>query len=158
MMLLFVIRYNNINSKYPSPVVIVQNEEGIVRLGSYEVKLLEFSITSFEKLTVDYPSSSYFEQQIETNEEVLLFTISFTNIDGDENPMAIYNTTVSTGYTTNGMDLFAFYDINDCDPVLLLEKNQSVELTLPYTLFNEDISGDLELLFALYPEIIKLII
>jgi len=154
----FFAKYKSINARYPNPLVEVVFEGEKLNLNEYEVSVTNVNKTCFANLAGLFPESMYFKEEAEKNRlDVYLIRLKITGIGNSNQPITIYNTTLASGNSSNGMDLFAYNEINDKDPVVCLAKGESIELILPYTLIDTT-DGDKELIFALYPTIKKIIL
>ncbi len=162
LILIFLVNYNIINQKYPNPAVETAYVQESLNLGDYILAIDRVSIISEKELSDLFPESDYLrkeaESELTSNKAVILIDLEICGNEVEGHPMALYNTTLAYGYSTNGMDLLAFNDINKCDPFVKLDLGERIRLILPYTI-NKSIDYDsMELIFALYPQIIKYVI
>lgn len=159
----FIFKYIDINTRYPDPVTISQDADGCVSLKEYVVKLNGLQKLSISDMADKYPESEYIREILDKNvskdETWYLIDLRYTNIsENDGDLLWLYYTTLADGYTTNGIDFFAFEDINPHNPecAISLKKDESIEIILPFSIPKGDSSNEKELmlLFSLYPEII----
>ncbi len=158
----FIINYKKINAMYPNPNIIEVETDETLSIGGYDVSFINLEITSIDSLVSRYPESDYFKDQAQLitsgKIDVLLVKLRFYNPGIVEKDMAIYNTTIATDNTSNGLDLYAYnyLNVDNKDPIIRLAPGESIDIVMPYTLIKGYNRLNLELLFALYPDIIKM--
>lgn len=159
---LFIVRYNSLNNKYPPATTVQYQINEPVKYSNFEITMTGYKMmdkAELQELGSIYDNIKYDNKDIKS----IVTTIKISNTSNKSEVLEVYPFTLESVGFSNGINFELFLALNGENKTLnpQLKAGDEVELHLPFTLIEKQFTKlawtnipdrQFELVLSLYPE------